>query len=378
MGAGAHLLQSRLRDGELARRILRGIRDLGVRATIMHVCGTHQDTIMRFGLDALLRECGIRIISGPGCPVCVTTQREYEEAGLLMERGKIIATFGDAAKVRGPRGSLLDRRAEGGDIRIVYGIRDAAEISRRLKREVVFLAIGFETTAPGTASLLLSDPPEGFSILCCHRYIPPVLDALLGMGEIGIQGFIQPGHVSTIIGVKPYECISSKYGIPQVIAGFEPLDVLAAVYMLAKQIRDGRAEVENEYTRAVRYEGNPRALEAMERVFEPIDVPWRGFPIVPRSGMALRRGFEAYDARKVYEDELSDMAGAEISEDPNCRCGEVLRGVAEPSDCPLFGRACTPAHPRGPCMVSIEGACFISYRYGSHQPRKAEIGGGAS
>lgn len=374
MGAGTQP-QLRFRDGGLAEKILEGIRGLGVRATIMHVCGTHQDTIMRFGLDPLLRGCGIRVVSGPGCPVCVTTQREYEEAGLLMERGKIVATFGDAARVRGPRGSLLDRRAEGGEIRIVYGIRDAAEIARRLGREVVFLSIGFETTAPGTASLLLSDPPEGFSILCCHRYIPPVLDAILGMGEVKVQGFIQPGHVSTIIGVRPYEFLSSKYGIPQVIAGFEPLDVLAAVYMLAKQIRDGRAEVENEYTRAVRYEGNPKALEAMDRVFEPVDVPWRGFPLVPKSGMALRKEFEAYDARKVYEDELSDVAALEISEDPNCRCGEVLRGVAEPEDCPLFGTACNPAHPRGPCMVSIEGACFISHRYGPRaragRPQKA-------
>ena len=365
MAGEAHRSQLRFRDKELAEKILEKIKGLGVEATIMHVCGTHQDTIMRFGLDPLLRRCGIRVISGPGCPVCVTTQREYEEAMLLMGDGKTIATFGDAARVRGPNGSLLDRRAEGGDIRVVYGIRDAAEISRRLGKEVVFLAIGFETTAPGTASLLLSDPPEGFSILCCHRYIPPVLDAILRMGDIRIQGFIQPGHVSTIIGVRPYEFLSSKYGIPQVIAGFEPLDVLAGVYMLAKQIKDGRAEVENEYTRAVRYEGNAKALEAMDRAFEAVDVPWRGFPIVPKSGMALRKEFEAYDARKAYEDELSDIGASKASEDPNCRCGEVLRGIAEPEECPLFGTACNPASPVGPCMVSMEGACFISYRYGS-------------
>jgi len=332
---------------------------------IMHVCGTHQDTIIRYGLDNLLKDCGVEVRQGPGCPVCVTTEKEFTEAIILAKSGKIIATFGDVAKAPTLKGSLLAQRAEGCDVRIVYSIEDAVKIALENKeKDVVFMAVGFETTAPSTAATILKEPPENFSILSCHRYIPPALHALLSMGEIKIDGLIEPGHVSTIIGVKPYEEISKVYHLPQVIAGFEPLDMLLAVYMLAKQIKNGEAKVENEYTRSVRYEGNPKALKIMDEVFKPFDIAWRGFPIIKGSGMILRKKFEKYDARKKFEDELDILKEETFKETRGCRCGEILRGIIDPEDCPLFGRVCTPEKPVGPCMVSIEGSCNIQFRYG--------------
>lgn len=355
----------RYRDREIADKVIRRLKEMNLEIRLMHVCGTHQDTLVRFGLDTLFRECGVTIKQGPGCPVCVTTAREFEEAMLLARTGKTIATYGDVSRVPGRNGSLLDLKAEGFDVRVVYGIEDAIRIAERGTREVVFMAVGFETTAPSTAATVLRGLPENFSVLCCHRYLPPALFALLDMGEFKIHGIIEPGHVSTIIGLEPYEKISMQYHIPQVVAGFEPLDMLMGVFMLASQIKKVEAKVENEYSRVVRYEGNIKALKAMDMVFEASNVDWRGFPEIPNSGMRLKDEFEHVDARRKYENELKGLDNEKFVEAEGCRCGDVLRGIIDSTECPLFGKACSPANPIGPCMVSVEGSCNIDYKYGA-------------
>lgn len=354
----------RLRDKKISEKIVQDLQKMEMDIQIMHVCGTHQDTLVRFGLQHLLTDCGIKIIQGPGCPVCVTTPREIEECLSLAREGITIATFGDMVRVPGEKESLKSLREKGCDIHIVYGISDAVELAE--KKETVFMAIGFETTAPATASVLVEKPPEGFSILNCHRYVPPALQAIVEMGDLRIDGLIEPGHVSTIIGLKPYQFLSEKHGIPQVVTGFEPLDLLMGVWMLAKQIDAGVARIDNEYSRAVQYEGNLKALAVLHEVFGRGDIPWRGFPNIPDSFMALKNEFEEYDARRKYGDILEDIALKDFSEPEGCRCGEVLRGVLSSPECPLFGTACTPANPIGPCMVSIEGSCNIEYRYRKH------------
>jgi hydrogenase expression/formation protein HypD len=353
-----------LKDKKLAKEIVSKIKKLDVNLRFMHVCGTHQDTLVKHGLDVLLKDCGIEIGQGPGCPVCVTTSREIEEILTLSKNGKTIASFGDMINVPGETQSLQSMKTEGYDVRTVYGIEDAVDLAKKNKdKDVVFMAVGFETTAPTTASALLKNPPSNFSILSCHRTIPSALKAIVEMGEIKIDGLIEPGHVSTIIGTQPYEFISKKYHVPQVVAGFEPLDVLMAVWMLVQQIEKGEAFVQNEYTRAVHEKGNIKAQQAINKVFKPGDIKWRGFPVITGSGLELQNKFEEYDARKKYEDELVDLKNKEFKEPEGCRCGELLRGLVSPKQCPLFGQACTPNTPVGPCMVSIEGSCNIEYRY---------------
>jgi hydrogenase expression/formation protein HypD len=353
-----------LRDKHLADEIVSQIKKEDINLKFMHVCGTHQDTLVKHGLDVLLQKCGIEIGQGPGCPVCVTTPKEIEEILVLAKEGKTIATFGDMIRVPGEHYSLQQMKTDGYDVRTVYGIEDALLLAEKHKdKEVVFMAVGFETTAPTTASVLLRDPPSNFSVLCCHRLIPPALQAILDMGEIKIDGFIEPGHVSTIIGVKPYEFISKNYHIPQVITGFEPIDLLMGVWMLVRQIQQGKVEVENEYTRAVKPEGNKKAQQIMKQVFEPGDVKWRGFPIIPQSGLMLRKKYAQYDARKKYEEELLELTEKEFTEPVGCLCGDVLRGLISSKECPLFGHQCIPDNPVGPCMVSSEGNCNIQYRY---------------
>jgi len=353
-----------LSDKNLANEIVSKIKNYDVNLKFMHVCGTHQDTLVKHGLDDLLNKCGIHIGQGPGCPVCVTTPREIEEILLLTEKGKIVATFGDMVNVPGESRSLQTMKTEGCDVRTVYSIEDAVAIAQENKDEdVVFMAVGFETTAPSTALVLLKDPPENFSVLCCHRIIPPALKAILDMGEIKIDGFIEPGHVSTIIGVEPYEFISSDYNIPQVIAGFEPIDLLMAVWILVQQIIHKENKVENEYFRAVKATGNTKAKKAMNEVFDLTDVKWRGFPVIAGSGLIVKNKFDAFDARKKYQEDLEELIGREFNEPPGCRCGDVLRGLISSKQCPLFGNKCRPDTPIGPCMVSIEGSCNIEYRY---------------
>jgi len=353
-----------LRDKKLADDILFQIEKAQVHLRFMHVCGTHQDTLVKHGLDMVLQKRGVEIGQGPGCPVCVTTPKEIEEVLLLAQKGKTIATFGDMIRVPGVSSSLQQMKTEGCDVRTVYSIEDAVALAEKHKgKEVVFMAVGFETTAPTTASVLLRGPPSNFSVLCCHRLIPPALQAILEMGERKIDGFIEPGHVSTIIGTKPYEFISKDYRVPQVIAGFEPLDLLMGVWMLVRQVQQGKSEVENEYARAVKPEGNRKAQQILTQVFEPVDVKWRGFPLIPRSGLRLREQYESYDAGKKYEKDLGMLTEEEFPEPIGCLCGEVLRGLISSTQCPLFGRECTPETPVGPCMVSSEGNCQIQYRY---------------
>ena len=353
----------RFRDREMSREIMGKLEGMDLDLTLMHVCGTHQDTLIRFGLDSEFTRVGVDIRQGPGCPVCVTPPGEMEEVMALAREGVTITAFGDLMKVPGESQSLNDIKAEGGDVRVVFGVDDAVELARKSDGEVVFVGIGFETTAPTTGAALLADPPDNFSVLSCHRTVPPALKAIASMGEVRLDGMIQPGHVSTIIGTRPYEFLSKDGGIPQVVAGFEPLDLMMAVYMIAVQRRKGVAEVQNEYSRVVRRDGNAAALKTMAEAFEPSDVPWRGFSVIPGSGLSLRKEFEEHDARKRFEDVVAPVREKEYREPEGCRCGEMLRGILTSEQCPLFGRECTPATPVGPCMVSREGSCYISYRY---------------
>ena len=352
----------KFRDGDTAKRILSDIKALNVDCKLMHVCGTHQDTMVRFGLEEMLSDAGVEIRQGPGCPVCVTTSKEVAAGITLARSGKTICVFGDMMKVPTTIGSLNDAKADGADVRIVYSIEDAVRMASSSDNDVVFMAVGFETTAPTTAVPLNKGVPDNFSVYSCHRIVPPALEAIFSMGEIKVDGFIQPGHVSVITGLKIFGPFSKRYKMPQVVAGFEPLDLLMASYMLAKQIKEGRAEVENEYSRLVRKEGNIKAQELLKRTFTAKDREWRGFPTIPKSALALKKEFEAHDATKVHKDILRDVPDVE-SEPKGCRCGEVLRGLIRSEECPMFGKACDPNKPLGPCMVSHEGSCNIAFRF---------------
>ncbi|MCI0497672.1 MAG: hydrogenase formation protein HypD [Thermoplasmata archaeon] len=353
-----------LRDREMASRIVEGLRALDVDLQFMHVCGTHQDTLVRHGLGALLAGTGIRILQGPGCPVCVTTPREIEEAKAIALAGATVTTFGDMAAVPSLDSSLQEVRARGGDVHVVYSIRESVEMAlARPETDVVFLSVGFETTSPTAAATVLGGLPENMSLLSCHRTLPNALEAILSSGEVRIDGLIEPGHVSTITGTRMYEPISERHGVPQVIAGFEPLDLLMGAYELAKMCEAGDARVRNVYDRLVRPEGNQRALAMLSEVFRPIDVRWRGFPVIPASGLELRGEWDGHNARLLFEDRLDGLE-ASYPEPPGCRCGEVLRGVMPPAECPLFGAACQPRSPVGPCMVSSEGSCNIEFKHG--------------
>lgn len=318
--------------------------------SLMHICGTHEAAIARHGIRSVLPE-RLKIVMGPGCPVCITPQGEIDAAVELAERGCIVATYGDLVRVPGSNGTL---ESSGGDIRIVQGVHKAVEIAEQTDREVVFISVGFETTAPTVAATLLAKPPENFSILSCHRLVPPAMKWLLAQGEGKIDGFLLPGHVCVVMGYQEYE----QFPVPQVVAGFEADDVLLGLLMLVRQVKEGRAVVENAYPRAVTREGNVKAQHLMYEVFEPCDVEWRGFPVIPQSGLTLREEFAGYDAQRKF-----DLVFKKVTKHSACICDRVLRGVAEPSDCALFGKVCTPRTPVGPCMVSHEGACKIWQTY---------------
>ena len=350
------------RDGKTAEQVVKYIKQASGdrRFRIVHVCGTHEDAIMKNGIRNMLPR-NVEVLMGPGCPVCTVPPNRIDYTIRLSEEGAIVTTFGDMMRVPAGLGSLADAKARGHDIRMVYSIHDAVKIAKENPdREVVHFAVGFETTAPTTASELLAGPPENFSVYSAHLLIPPAMEALLEMGVSQIDGFIDPGHVSTIIGEIGYQAVHEKYPVPQVIAGFEPLDILFSIALIIKQKNEGRAEIENTYQRAVKPEGLPKALEMLDKVFEPEDAPWRGIGTIPKSGLQLRPEYEQYDASNKFD----IIVESDYSMPPGCKCGEVLRAMIYPWDCPLFNKTCNPDNPVGPCMVSHEGSCYIAARYG--------------
>ncbi|MHA1916827.1 MAG: hydrogenase formation protein HypD [Candidatus Ranarchaeia archaeon] len=357
-------IPTKFRDKKTAGKIIEKIKSFNHKFRFMHVCGTHQDSIMRFGLLKPLEEVGVQILQGPGCPVCVTTPKEIAEGITLAKSGVIITSFGDMLNIPSEFGSLLDNKSQGSDVRIVYGIWDALKIAEKNPdKEVVFLAVGFETTAPATAQVIRNKPVKNFSILSSHRYIPPVLKTVLELGEVNLDGLIQPGHVSAIIGEKPYEFIKNEYKIPQVISGFEPLDLLISMYSLCEQIVSNKPKIVNTYTRVVKPQGNIKAQEVLSEVFTPSSIEWRGFPKIENSGMELKKEYKEWDAREKFSDTLTQLENYSFKLPKGCKCDEVLRGLIEPSECPLFKKICTPTNPIGPCMVSEEGSCNIMYKY---------------
>ena len=352
------------RDRRIAEKLITNIKNASTKEVrLMEVCGTHTVSIFRSGIRNML-PANISLLSGPGCPVCVTANEDIDFAiEIAKQEDVILTTFGDMIKVPGSRSSLESERAKGSDIRLVYSSLDALEIARRNpEKKIVLLGIGFETTSPTIAGAVLtaeSERPGNFFILTSHKVIPPAMKALLDAEDVRIDGFLCPGHVSTIIGSHPYEFIPKNYGVPCVIAGFEPLDILQSILMLVRQIESGDARVEIEYRRVVRPEGNVTALKVLEEVFEICDVPWRGLGVVPQSGMALREKYSQFDARSAFDIDVEPSIEPE-----GCLCGDILRGVKLPSDCGFFGRTCTPDNPVGPCMVSSEGTCAAYFKYG--------------
>jgi hydrogenase expression/formation protein HypD len=354
---------SEYRDGELARKIIGGIHASSKKeARFMEVCGTHTVSIFRNGIREVLPP-HIALISGPGCPVCVTDTQDIDKSiKLCHESGVIITTFGDLMRVPGSISSLQREKAHGADIRTVYSTLDALTIATKYpEKKVVFLGIGFETTAPTIAAAVLQARDrkiDNFFVLSFHKVIPPAMDALLSGGEVRIDGFMCPGHVSCIIGANPYLPVAEKYRTPCVVAGFEPVDILQSLYMLVEQVEKGLANVEIQYQRGVTFEGNRTAMAIMERVFEPCDAPWRGLGNIPKSGLRLRPEYEGYAAESVF-----DLSVPSAKEHHGCICGDILRGVKTPVECPLYGKKCNPGHPVGPCMVSTEGTCAAYYKY---------------
>lgn len=352
------------RDGEIATKLAAWFKNQEELPDVrfMEVCGTHTVSICRHGIRELLPP-EITLTSGPGCPVCVTATEDIDTFIKAAELdGSIIATFGDLLRVPGSKSSLQDARAEGADIRTVYSSLDALDIARKNpEREVIFLGVGFETTTPTVAAAILTAEQEGlqnFTVISSHKVMPPALEALLSDPEIKIDGLICPGHVSIMIGADAYEPFVSRYRIPCVIAGFEPVDILKAVVMLTQQVKTGKPEVEIAYDRAVTKEGNRQAMAIMYRIFEPADALWRGLTVIPASGLEIREEYDYFNARKRF-----DLAVAEARDPAGCACGDVLKSIKTPPDCKLFGKACLPEHPIGPCMVSGEGACGAYYKY---------------
>ncbi|MDI6689553.1 MAG: hydrogenase formation protein HypD [Actinomycetota bacterium] len=357
---------SEYRDPALAQKVIENIKKIShTPVNLMEVCGTHTVTISKNGIRQVMPKT-VTLLSGPGCPVCVTANEDIDKAiWLARQHGVILATFGDMMKVPSPYSSLSAEKAEGVDVRVVYSTLDALQIADdNPDKKVIFFGVGFETTSPTIALSILEARKrklKNYSVLARHKLIPPAMAALLSLGEVKLHGFICPGHVSTIIGSKPYEFAAEEHGIPCVISGFEPLDVLQTIYMLVRQAENGEARVEVQYKRSVRPEGNTTALKILDEVFEVCDADWRGIGIIPNSGFKLKEEHSDFDADKIFDVDVPPPK----DDPPGCSCGEILRGVKFPYQCKLFGKACTPERPIGPCMVSSEGACAAYYRYGT-------------
>ena len=353
------------RDANLVRNLAAAIARVTTRPwTIMEICGGQTHAIVKFGLDDLLPK-NITLVHGPGCPVCVTSADLIDQAvELALKHGAILCSFGDMLRVPGNGIDLLTAKARGGDVRIVYSPLDAVTLAKENPaKQVVFFAVGFETTAPANAMSVLRAEREAvknFSILTSHVLVPPAMRAILGSSDNRVQGFLAAGHVCTIMGTQEYGPIARQYGAPIIITGFEPVDILEGILLCVKQLERGRAEVENAYSRAVRAEGNIHARRIVEQVFEVCDRDWRGIGVIPQSGLAVRPGYAAYDAARRFPLQQS-CAGCATE----CISGEIMRGVKKPHDCPAFGTRCTPEHPLGAPMVSSEGACAAYHRYRS-------------
>ncbi|MFP4039867.1 MAG: hydrogenase formation protein HypD [Desulfosudaceae bacterium] len=351
------------RDSRLARKIIGQIEAISHQEIrLMEVCGTHTVSIFRNGIRTVLPD-NISLISGPGCPVCVTDQQEIDAAITLAGReNTIIATFGDLIRVPGSASSLQQEQNAGNDIRIVYSTFDALDIARQNPdKNVIFPGIGFETTAPTIAAAVMAGRREGldnFYVYAAHKLMPPALEALLNREEINLDGFLLPGHVSVIIGLKAYRPFFDKYNIPCVITGFEPVDILEAVFRLTEMINTGSPRLENCYPRAVTEEGNLEAKKIMEAVFEPCEAAWRGIGRIPDSGLRFKKEYESFDAGAHFEVETPAVPPPR-----GCACGDILTGKLTPPQCPLYKKTCTPLNPVGPCMVSTEGTCAAYYKY---------------
>jgi len=355
---------SEYRDGRLARALVAEIKATATRRwVLMEVCGGQTHTIVKQGLDEMLGDV-IEMVHGPGCPVCVTPLDQIDKALALAARRDVIFTsFGDMLRVPGSDCDLQQVRARGGAVRIVYSPLDALELARKTPdKQVVFFAVGFETTAPANAMAVWRAKELGvtnFSVLVSHVTVPPAMTALLQAPDNRVQAFLAAGHVCTVMGWTEYEPIAAKYRVPIVVTGFEPLDLLEGMLLAVRQLEEGRHEVENQYARSVRRDGNQPAQDLVTRVFELVDRNWRGIGPIPRSGLGLRAEFAAFDAERRF-----DVSGIRTTEPTACHAGDVLRGVLKPFDCPAFGGACTPEHPLGAPMVSSEGACAAYYNYG--------------
>jgi hydrogenase expression/formation protein HypD len=355
------------RDADKARALAASIASLcepGRQYKFMEVCGGHTHTIYKHGLEDYLPE-NVTLVHGPGCPVCVIPMGRVDDTIHIAEQPDVIMTsFGDMMRVPGGRGSFFDSKAAGADIRMVYSPLDALKIARQNPdKKVVFMAIGFETTAPSTAMTVLRAKAEGltnFSIFCNHVTIIPAIKAILDSPDLRLDGFIGPGHVSTVIGCRPYDFIAREYGKPLVVAGFEPLDILQSVHMLLQQLAEGRSEVENQYGRVVPWDGNLKALKVINETMELRPYfEWRGLGFISHSALRVREAYAEFDAERIFE-----IPGSRVADPKACQCGEVLKGVLKPWECKVFGTACTPETPIGTCMVSSEGACAAYYNFG--------------
>ena len=348
----------RFRNPELVKNIAHKIKEVAPKKSkvkMCHVCGTHEWTITHFGLRSLLPE-NVEVIAGPGCPVCIVPAAEIDEAVQLAKKDIVVTCFGDVLRVPGSEFSLLEAKAEGADVRVVYSVSDAVEMAKQdPNKEFVFHAVGFETTAPITAVEALGDLPKNFSFLVSHRLIPPAMELLLGVGDLEISGFIAPGHVSAIIGLKPYELFARVYRMPTVVAGFEPVDVMMGIYMILKQVHENTARLENEYSRVVKLEGNIKAQELMTQAFKVTAGNWRGIGRLPDSALQLRPALTQFDARAKFDVHIEQ--GKDIL--LGCECHLVVIGKIKPDECPMFLKGCTPAKPIGACMVSSEGTCRV-------------------
>ncbi len=360
-----------LRDPRRARALGGALERLTDRlgrepVSVMHVCGSHEQAIARYGLRAAFPRA-LEVIMGPGCPVCITDVPEVDEAVALARDGVRVATYGDMLKVPGTSASLGDAQSEGAHVDVVYSVAQAVELARSIHEELVFFATGFETTAVATAAAVLNDPPANFSVLSAHKYIPPVMEIVAEMPSTRVEGFLAAGHAATITGWGVFEPFVARHGIPVVVAGFEPLDILAGLVRLLEVILQRRPEVVNMYPRCVTREGNTRAQEKLWRVFRPTGGNWRGIAHVPNGNLRLRDEFAGVDARTRFTIDLADLWASSPSPlVEQCICGDIMAGLRSPRDCPLFGKLCVPGSPVGACMVSSEGTCRIWHQYGGH------------